>query len=264
MKYLYLALLSSCMLFSCLIDNDKENSNPQNIDDFITIEATAVFDTTNTAIPAWYNDTYLPKMMTYSGLKGVRRLNTLKAVPKSVSSVEFLPAYLTLFMSSSKEELMGLSESTQAREANAAMAAQWSANQIERTWDVSYEKLKSWENESAKNSLVYVKIVPTVAAEGYDLAVNDWEINTHVPWLMKYKGLSKVVRYKRIDNTGMNVTEMPEYIELFYYADKEGYEGQKTDENFIAAEEDRANTWLNGELDVPWSYSGQIVKEIIK
>ena len=56
---------------------------------------------------------------------------------------------------------------------------------------------------------------------------------------------------------------MPDYIELFYYADQASFQAHNpdNDEVFEAAEKDRADTWLNGELDVPLVFQGAIEQE---
>lgn len=267
MKYLIFMLFSTLIFFSCFPTEESDDSIFQK-DNFITIEATVINDTANTAIPTWYNGTYLPKIMEYSGLKGVRRVKTIVAVPlpPTSPSVDFLPGYLTIFMAETKDELMGLSGSTQAGEANSSMATQFPDNEIVRSWNVSYEKLKSWENEGADQPMQFITMVSTVASAGNEDAVNNWENTKHVPDHMQSQNLSRVVRYKKIDGTGANVSGMPKYIEIFYYADQAKFEAHNpgSDPIFAAAEEDRANTWKNGELDIPWVYSGAIDKEIGK
>ena len=79
MKYLFPVLFGMLCFFSCSLTDDSDNSKFQN-DNFITIEATAINDTTNTAINTWYNGTYLSKLMEYPGLKGARRVKTIIAI----------------------------------------------------------------------------------------------------------------------------------------------------------------------------------------
>ena len=255
--------LLAALVIGC--SEEGSDSKFQN-DDFITIEATVINDTTNTAISTWYNGTYLPKIMEYSGLKGVRRIKTIVAAPLPPTSpnVDFLPGYLTIFMASTKDELLGMPVSAKAVEANSDMTTQWPNGEIARSWNVSYEKLKSWENNGADKPMQFITMVSTVAAAGYEDAVNDWEINKHVPDHMQSEKLSRVVRYKKISGTGAEVSGMPDYIELFYYADQASFDGHNPNNDvfFKAAEEDRAATWQNGELDVPWVYSGSIEAEV--
>jgi formylglycine-generating enzyme required for sulfatase activity len=228
-------------------------------DNFITFEATPIKDTANTAVATWYNGTYLSGIMGYSGCKGSYRMKNLGGFNNA-----FVPAYWTIFRFTAKADQAGLDASSQAVAARGSMATTYADSQIVRSWDVSYEKLKSWENPGAGKPLVYATIVGTAAKAEFDSVVNAWEINFHVPWLMNYTGLSKVVRYRKIDGTGANVTQMPKYIEIFYYSDKAGFEGQGADASFQAAEADRVATWKNGELDIPFVFNGQIVQELKK
>ncbi len=260
MKVLLPVFLSAVILFSCSKNPADPDNSALNNDNYITMEATAVKDSASTsASQTWYNETYLSRMMEYSGLQGAFRFKKLGAF-----NVDFVPGWVTIFKSATKDGIMGLPNSSQALQANSDMAANWPDSQIVRCWNVSYEKLKSWENVSANTPMQYVTVVATVAKAEYDSAVNAWETNFHVPWLMKYKGLSRVVRYKKIDGTGANVSQMPKYIEVFYYKDKAGSDGQGTDTNFVAAEADRVATWQNGELTIDWVLAGVTTKEVTK
>ena len=102
---------------------------------------------------------------------------------------------MTFFMASTKDELMGMPTSAQATEANNAMATQWPNGEIVRSWNVSYEKIKSLENEGADKPMQFITMVSTVAAPGNEDTVNNWELKRHMPQHMQSKKLSRIARY---------------------------------------------------------------------
>lgn len=236
-------------------------------DNFITIEAMVVSDTTDATIPTWINETYLSKLMENNALDGAYSVQTLGTkLLDTTSTADFLSRYLIILMSSLKDDLMGLPTSSQAVDANAAINTQYPAGQIVRSWSVSYEKLKSWENEGADKPMQFITMVPTIAAIGFQDTVNNWEINKHVPDHMHSEKLSRVARYKKVSGAGGDISGMPDYIELFYYDNETNFKAHNpgADSVFAAAEQDRADTWRNGELNIPWVYTGAITNEAMK
>jgi len=114
---------------------------------------------------------------------------------------------------------------------------------------------KALWDDIATRGLKNISIVNTEALPAFEDTVNDWETNFHIPWLMEYDGIGNVVRYQRVDGMG---TDMPKFIEFFYYYDQAGADGLGSNESFKAAEADRVATWKNGELEIPWIVNGVI------
>ena len=65
----------------------------------------------------------------------------------------------------------------------------------------------------------------------WEAQVLDWEDNVHVPWVMKYKGIAKIVRYEKAAG-GIGDAALPKF------------------QNFKDAEADRVATWTDAQLTV--------------
>lgn len=214
--------------------------------DYLTLEGVDIAAADSVKGNNWLDTAYTSLVKGYSGLQRFERYKETFSLDTS------LPSYWSLYFFQSTDALNGMAASTAATQANAALTAAFPNNEIQVKKKTSYKKVKSFERDDiGTRGLKNITIVNTEALPAYEQTVNDWEINTHIPWVMGYEGIGKVVRYERISGT-----DMPKFIEIFYYYDQASADGLGTNEVFKSAEADRLATWKNGELDVPWIVNG--------
>ncbi len=89
-----------------------------------------------------------------------------------------------------------------------------------------------------------------------DARFNEWYNEVHIPMLMKYSGLKKVTRYRRM---GIN-KDQAKYLAVYEYDTRKELEAFRNTEEFKAAMEETQETWKDGGLDI----KGNAVYEPIK
>lgn len=253
----YFSAIVLALFTSCLIEGEKEEEEESKVQwadteaDYLTIEGIDVAIADSIECNYWLNTTYTTKIKEYAGLQRFERYK------QTFSLDPTLPANWSLYFFKNTDALNGMDTSKAVTDAKAALSATFPDNEIQVKRKVSYKKVKSFERDDIANrGLKNITIVNTDALPAYEEEVNKWEVNTHIPWLMRYNGIGKIVRYQRISGT-----DLPKYIEIFYYYDQAAADGQNTDENFKSAEADRVATWKNGELDIPWVVTAVINDE---
>ena len=85
---------------------------------------------------------------------------------------------------------------------------------------------------------------------------NRWLEETHIPMLLKFKGLKGVTRYKTIYET----EEYPKYLTIFTFASQKAYEAYETGSELAAAREETKETWKEGGIKVIWRVQYQPIK----
>ncbi len=121
-----------------------------------------------------------------------------------------------------------------------------------------YTLAKSADNGNSTGALPNVTIIGLVIDAAVEAQVLEWEDNKHVPLLMNYKGIAKIVRYQKAAG-GSDDAALPKYLEFYYYPNQAASDGQNTDKNFVDAEADRMKTWTDAQLSVNPIVTGTLV-----
>jgi len=85
----------------------------------------------------WYNETHVPMLLKFDGLKGVTRYKILK-------STEAYPEYLVIYEFDSREAFEAYESSPELTAALEEMRDTWKEGGYETVWRVQYEPLKTW------------------------------------------------------------------------------------------------------------------------
>jgi hypothetical protein len=179
------------------------------------------------AVSAWYNATYIPKFMQYSGLKA-----TYNYKNQASNSSD----YFTFFMYPSKVSIDSLGTSTYFTQAITEMNTHWQNGEFTIYLSGNYDKIKSWVKEDYRGSLEAVTMVVVAMPVANEAAINKWYNETHIPLIMKYPGVKKVVRYWRTSaaRTDANPSALPKFITMYYYGTKDEQTNQESSTEWAA------------------------------
>ena len=86
----------------------------------------------------WYNETHIPMLLKFPGLKKVTRY-------KQMYEVEEYPNYLTVYQFESKEAFEAYQASPELAAALEESNETWKEGKFETKWRVQYQPLKTWE-----------------------------------------------------------------------------------------------------------------------
>ncbi len=86
----------------------------------------------------WYDETHIPMLFKYSGLKSATRY-------KLLSESEDYPKYLAVYEFESREAFKAYQTSPELAEALEEMKETWKQNGYETKWRVQYELIKTWQ-----------------------------------------------------------------------------------------------------------------------
>jgi len=208
-----------------------------------------VFEGTNVAQGQedWFDDTYIE---TLAGHPDVTKMESYASLGSPFEGTLEAATYLTLFHFQNESAPADFVESSEAEDA--ADAIDETEDEASMAWRAAFKAVSVSENEDADGSHPIVTFVALDPDPEVEDEVMEWEDETHVPWLLEYEGLAKVVRYERIPDVDENADDIPKFIELFYYRDQEAFDGWGSSEPFQEAEEDRKETWTDEELAIPW------------
>jgi hypothetical protein len=216
------------------------NRTPQPNDNFIAIEASLVDATADPMAPTWFSGTYLPQLATAPGVVQTRHYTNLGGPPPFPYPGG--PTELSFFHFADAASRNGFSTSAPAMMAPTSAAV----TQLSRAY---YNLTVSADNGNAAGNLPNLTVIGLVIDPTVEAQVIDWEDNTHVPMLMGYQGVGKIVRYTKIAG-GTNDAELPKFLEFFYYYSQADSDAWSEAPEFIAAEEDRAATWTDAQLAI--------------
>jgi hypothetical protein len=160
------------------------------------------------AVNKWYDSTHIPLLMQYPGLqKSVRFQNAASGAK---------PGYFALYNYKDSADWAGLNSSAPFDSANKELTAHWKNGEYTMALAISYKKIKSWVKKDYSGGLKVVTVVGVEITAGKEDIVNNWYNNTHIPLIMKYSGVKKAVRYKKLSG-GVNSDSLPTYIAVYYY-----------------------------------------------
>ena len=77
---------------------------------------------------------------------------------------------------------------------------------------------------------------------------NTWYDEVHIPLLLRFKGIMEVTRYKLLYET----EGYPKYLAIYKFVSKEAYEAFQTSPEFVAAVEERDQTWKQRGYEIKW------------
>lgn len=218
----------------------------------ITLEGTTV----GAAQTTWFSDTYLT---TLAGQQEVTSTQSFMALDPPFPGTLASPSYFTVFNFGSATAPQDFLTSTQATDAANAAATTWMNGEVAMQWRASYKQSSVHESAMSTGAFQYTTIVALNPGVDVEAQVLQWEDDTHVPWVMQYPGLHKVVRYEKIPGAQVNSDLLPKYIEFFYFPDQASFDGLGPSQPFQDAEADRMATWTDAQLQIPWVFKGQLM-----
>jgi hypothetical protein len=102
-----------------------------------------------------------------------------------------------------------------------------------------------------------LSIVATECTPQNDVQFNKWYNEVHIPLFMKYHGLQKAARFKKLDPKG----PVPTYLAFYHYNNKEDMDALPATPEFKAALDDMLDTWKEKEFEIKWAASYEKIKE---
>lgn len=252
---LALVLLSAST--GCASDDKAEEPSGGDESDYIVFEGTMVA----AAQSGYFTDTYFTAIAGQPDVAMARSfLSSGSPFPGSVDA----PAgesYLSLFHFSSEGGPATFLSSAEVESATSTLSTDFGAGEVSMMWRIGYRQSFVTEGAGADgplNNVTFVALNPDPALE---TEIMDWEDETHIPWVMQYPGLAKVVRYEKIAGVEVNGAAFPKYIELFYFPDQVAADGLGPSQPFQDAEADRMATWTDEQLGIPFVLSGVLAAE---
>jgi formylglycine-generating enzyme len=213
---------------------------------YMTIVGATIAAAKDSAINAWYNTVHIPLLFGYDSLKAAYRYKKTVAIIDTT-----LPGYFATYHYASKAGMQGMGTSTAFDTAIKNMSATWSNTDFATNLAVNYQKIMSIEKPGSVTPTI-MQIVGAEIAPGSDAAVNEWYDNTHLPLFMRFGGLVKVARYKKLggaDTTAdINQSKLPTYLAVYYYPTQADADAMQTSSIFAAAIENQNDVWKNNEL----------------
>ncbi len=83
-----------------------------------------------------------------------------------------------------------------------------------------------------------------------------WYDQTHIPLLLKFKGLKKVTRYQIVKPTA----EYPDYLTVFEFESRQAFEEYETSRELAAASAEMSETWKNKKWVRMWRVQYELCK----
>jgi hypothetical protein len=211
-----IAALPVCIVFTgCTKDEEVTYADTEY--SYLTIVGSAFLAGYERALNTWYNDIHIPLLMQYPGLRKSSRYQN--------SAQGATPAYIAMYYYNTFADLTAMGTSIAFDAANKEIAAHWKNNEYTLTMAISYEKIKSWVKEDYTGDLNAVTIVGAEFTEGKEDTINPWYNDVHIPLIMKYSGVKKAVRFKKLTD-GVHTDSLPTYLAIYYYPTAEDQSNQ--------------------------------------
>jgi uncharacterized protein (TIGR02118 family) len=99
-----------------------------------------------------------------------------------------------------------------------------------------------------------INIVTTQCQPQDEARFNQWYNGTHIPMLMKYKGVKRVARYKILG------TEGPQFIAVYHFESKQDFDSFTHSPEFKAAIEEMNQSWPQG-INITSRQQSELIQE---
>jgi uncharacterized protein (TIGR02118 family) len=96
-----------------------------------------------------------------------------------------------------------------------------------------------------------LNIVATDCPAAKEAAFNKWYNEVHIPLLMKYKGITRVTRYKLMGET----PGQARYLACYEFEDEAALAGHQASPEFAAAIAEMQESWPEGSFEIKWMAS---------
>ncbi len=93
-----------------------------------------------------------------------------------------------------------------------------------------------------------INLVATRCRPEDEAKFNRWLDEIHVPMLLKFKGMTKVTRYKVLQKTD----EYPSYMVIYEFKDQKAWEEYEKSPELAAAKKETAETWQESKFEIVW------------
>ena len=195
----------------------------------------------------WFNEVHIPLLWGYDSLKEAYRYKKTLAIIDTT-----LPMYLAKFNYASLSAMQGMTKSAAFDTAIKNMTAMWPDTGFASVLAINYQKIMSLEKPGSATPQI-MQIVGAEIAPASDAAVNAWYNNTHLPLFMRFNGLVKVARYKRLDDStnikaDIKPTALPTYLAVYYYPTQADADAMQGSSIFAEANQNMGDMWKNNEL----------------
>ncbi len=91
----------------------------------------------------------------------------------------------------------------------------------------------------------------------YEEEFNTWYDKTHIPLLLKFKGLKRVSRYRLSNSKGT----YPAYLAVYEFSSKEIFEEYAKSPERTAALEEMRSRWSAGEWEIQWQTQYELLRK---
>jgi hypothetical protein len=200
--------------------------------------------------------------MKYAGLKQACRYKKLAPVD---SLTPGRAGYWATYMYPTKNDIDGMKTSAEFTAAVTEMTNHWTAGECSTKVAVDYQKIKGWTKPDYTGPLNYLWIVRAEFTADKDAAVNDWYNNTHIPLILKYPGVKKVVRYKKIGSTGdINAASMNTYLAFYFFPAQADYDSLTTGKQWSAVQDNLNTETIDSDMKTGKSFRMQLIKSVVK
>ncbi len=100
-----------------------------------------------------------------------------------------------------------------------------------------------------------INIVATRCKPEEEARFNRWYNETHIPMLMKFKGMKVVSRYKIVSES----PDYPTYLAVYQFESRKAFQDFEKSKELTAAREETKVSWPAG-LDVRWRVQYELLK----
>lgn len=199
----------------------------------MTIVGSSILEANDAEVNAWYNDTHIPMLMQYPGLKQAYRF---KKLAPADSLTPGSCGYWATYFYPTETDINNVGTSPEFLTAIGEMIAHWQAGECSTKVAVNYKKIKSWVKRDFTGECNYLTIVRAEFTPGKEAEVNAWYNNVHIPLIMKYPGVKKAARYQKMGSpSDINSAAMSTFLAIYYYPTKADQDSITTSQAWVGS-----------------------------
>jgi len=101
-----------------------------------------------------------------------------------------------------------------------------------------------------------IHLVATNCHPDDEVEFNKWYNETHIPLLLKFRGIKRVARYKLMKEA----KEYPKYLAIYEFKSKKDFEEYTNSPELTAATQELKESWKEQEFEITWRVQYELMK----
>ena len=100
-------------------------------------------------------------------------------------------------------------------------------------------------------------VIGTECKPGTEEKFNKWYNEVHIPLALKFKGITRITRYKQVGDN----KDYPPYLAIYEFENNEAVDAYLKGSEFAAVRENKESTWKDDVYDMKWNVRYELIKE---